>query len=73
LTASKGRGFTRHPIKLALQQDTDYADAHTWLARTKVFEWIMGWKKGEGILNRTYEQARKPCNLTNIFPMQFLF
>lgn len=58
-------------IKLALQHDPDYANAHAWLARTKVFEWIMGWEGSDGILNRAYDHARTAVQLNKYLPSAF--
>lgn len=58
-------------INLALQHDPDYAAAHTWLARTMVFEWIMRWNDDDEILNHAYEHARTAVQLNKYLPCAF--
>lgn len=58
-------------FNLALQHDADYATAHAWLSRSLAFQWIMGWGKGEDILNSAYEHARIAVQHNQYLPYAF--
>lgn len=55
----------------AVQLDPDYADAHAWLARALVCQWIFFWDPREEILKQAFEHARAAVDLDPQHPLAY--